>query len=66
MDELRAAIKRVEQQYEGKEIPRPKNWGGFELHADRFEFWEDGAYRLHERIIFERAGSGWKTSRLYP
>ena len=67
MDELRAAVKRVEKEYEGKSIPRPKNWGGFELKANRFEFWEDGAYRLHERLIYERDGkSGWKMSRLYP
>lgn len=66
MDELRAHVKRVEKEYEGKPVRRPANWGGFELRADRFEFWEDGAYRLHERIVYERDGKGWKTSRLYP
>lgn len=66
MDELREAVKRTEKLFEGKSVPRPKNWGGFELRAERFEFWEDGAYRLHERIIYERDGNSWKTHRLFP
>jgi pyridoxamine 5'-phosphate oxidase len=30
------------------------------------EFWQDGAYRLHDRIVFRRNGDGWEKTRLYP
>ena len=66
MEELKAAVKKIEKEFDGKPVPRPDNWGGFELKAERFEFWEDGAFRLHERLIYERDGSNWKISRLYP
>lgn len=66
MEKLRARAETLTKKYDGKEIPRPKNWGGFELEADYFEFWEDRADRLHERITYTREGSGWKIGRLNP
>lgn len=67
MDALVADVARVEKEYEGKEVARPANWGGWELVPARFEFWEDGEHRLHERIVYEKDASGaWRTSRLYP
>jgi len=66
MDELRARVAEVEKQFEGREVPRPENWGGFVLTPDYFEFWEDGLHRLHERITYTREGNGWKTKRLFP
>ncbi|MBJ7417798.1 MAG: pyridoxamine 5'-phosphate oxidase, partial [Niveispirillum sp.] len=31
------------------------------------EFWQDREYRLHDRILFTRAGEGeWEKGRLYP
>ena len=59
-------VAELTRKWDGKEIPRPKNWGGFELLADYFEFWEDRASRLHERITYTRASGGWKTGRLWP
>ncbi len=66
MDELRARVAEIEKQFEGREVPRPENWGGFALTPDYFEFWEDGLHRLHERITYTRDGNGWKTNRLFP
>ncbi len=48
------------------EVPRPPHWTGFGLHAERIEFWRDGAHRLHDRMLYERIAQHWQRTRLYP
>jgi pyridoxamine 5'-phosphate oxidase len=50
------------------EVPRPPHWTGFRIAPVYFEFWRDGAFRLHDRIVFRRAapGDAWTKTRLYP
>jgi len=48
------------------EIQRPPFWSGFRLVPDRLEFWQDMPFRLHERLVFIRAGTAWRTEALYP
>lgn len=48
------------------EIPRPPHWSGFRVVPDRIEFWKDGRFRLHERIVHIRDGDGWMIERLFP
>jgi pyridoxamine 5'-phosphate oxidase len=61
--ELRAA--ELAQRYPG-EVPRPPHWTGFAVHAERIEFWRSGAHRLHDRMLYVRAGERWERTRLYP
>lgn len=49
-------------------IPRPAYWTGFRITPVYLEFWKDGAFRLHDRVVFRRASAGeaWTQTRLYP
>jgi len=49
-------------------VPRPPHWSGFRLQPNLIEFWQDGAFRLHDRLEYSRASAGapWSTRTLYP
>jgi pyridoxamine 5'-phosphate oxidase len=49
-------------------VPRPPNWAGFRVQPLLIEFWQDGAFRLHDRLEYSRAapGEAWTTRTLYP
>jgi pyridoxamine 5'-phosphate oxidase len=50
------------------EVPRPAHWTGLRIMPTCLEFWKDGAFRLHDRVVFRRAapGADWTRTRLYP
>ncbi|MCP2670700.1 pyridoxamine 5'-phosphate oxidase [Maricaulaceae bacterium EIL42A08] len=70
--ESRFALEKAVAGYVAKfnigEIPRPEFWTGYRIQPLRLEFWRDRAFRLHDRLVFEREeiSAPWRTTRLYP
>ncbi|THG00922.1 hypothetical protein TEA_001325 [Camellia sinensis var. sinensis] len=55
---------------DGSPIPKPKQWGGYRLKPEIFEFWQGQQSRLHDRIRYTpEVVDGkrlWKIDRLAP
>lgn len=49
-----------------KPVPRPPHWGGFRLIPDQMEFWQGRPSRLHDRLIYGKAGTDWTLERWCP
>ncbi|HXV27604.1 MAG TPA: pyridoxamine 5'-phosphate oxidase [bacterium] len=60
-------FKEFKIRYRGKDIPRPKNWGGFRLAPRMIEFWQGRENRLNDRLRYRRLPTGrWKIERIQP
>lgn len=65
--ELERQLKELEQQYNGKEIPRPAYWGGYLVTPVAIEFWQGRPNRLHDRIRYTvQKDFSWTIERLAP
>jgi pyridoxamine 5'-phosphate oxidase len=66
-ESLEAKVRQFTEEFEGKDVPRPSHWGGYRVVPDQFEFWVNGADRLHDRFRFTIDDNGnWQSSRLAP
>ena len=65
---LEAQVAKYTAKFGVGEIPRPPYWSGFRVTPIEIEFWSDGAFRLHDRLVFRRPSPDqpWATVRLYP
>ena len=60
-------LKKLEEKFENKPIPRPEFWGGFIVKPVEIEFWQGRANRLHDRIRYQlQSDLNWKIERLSP
>lgn len=63
---LEGLVSDFEQRFEGKEIKRPLNWGGYIIKPTLIEFWQGRASRLHDRIQYFLEGDSWSIKRIAP
>lgn len=70
--ESRFALEKRVAEYGAKHligaVPRPAHWSGFRLQPLLIEFWQDGAFRLHDRLEYRRPAPDqpWTTRTLFP
>lgn len=63
---LERRVAELDQQYAGRDVPRPPFWGGFRLVPETLEFWQGRTNRLHDRFRYSRDGERWVIERLAP
>lgn len=59
-------LQELEKQYEGRDIPKPKDWGGYLVRPETIEFWQGRPNRLHDRLRYSKSGQNWILARLSP
>lgn len=66
-EELIVRTRDIEQKF-GEDVPRPQHWSGFRIVPLEIEFWNNGEFRLHDRVVFRRANQNekWERVRLNP
>ena len=63
---LEGRFKEFEQEFSGREVPRPPHWSGYRLRPSMIEFWYGKESRLHDRFRFTLKNEVWQKQRLYP
>jgi len=63
---LEARYRKLETGYPNDGPPRPINWGGYCVHPDEIEFWQQGPNRLHDRLRYRKTRGAWTLERLSP
>jgi len=64
---LEERLRGLEAEYEGREVPRPPFWGGYQVEPEVIEFWQGRENRLHDRLVYRRSDNGeWGRERLQP
>jgi pyridoxamine 5'-phosphate oxidase len=63
---LENRFERYQTSFKGRNVEKPPFWGGFRLVPDFFEFWKDGKFRLHDRMVYKLTDEKWIISRLAP
>lgn len=65
-EQLKNNLEFYNNKFKNLPVPRPNHWGAIEVEAYSIEFWQGGANRLHDRILYEKINNSWKKKRLGP
>lgn len=64
---LEERVKQITSRFESAtKLPKPKQWGGYQVAPFMIEFWQGRESRLHDRIEFVLAEGAWRRHRLAP
>jgi pyridoxamine 5'-phosphate oxidase len=63
---LTSSVAALAARYPHAGPPRPINWGGYRVHPDEIEFWQQAPHRLHDRLRYRKRRGGWVLKRLAP
>jgi pyridoxamine 5'-phosphate oxidase len=64
---LEDRVMQIEKKFEGQTVlPKPQQWGGYEVDPFLIEFWQGRPNRLHDRIQYTKVDGQWKIYRLAP
>jgi pyridoxamine 5'-phosphate oxidase len=65
---LEREIERLDENWNGEDIPRPDHWSGYRITPLEIEFWVNRPFRLHDRRVYwrEKPGDEWTVETLYP
>jgi len=63
---LEQAVTALAERHPDGNVPRPEEWGGLRLEPSRYEFWQHGDDRLHDRFRYRREQGAWVVERLGP
>ncbi|HEY5917015.1 MAG TPA: pyridoxamine 5'-phosphate oxidase [Chryseolinea sp.] len=64
---LEDRARQIEKRFEGNQVlPKPQQWGGYEVDPLLIEFWQGRESRLHDRLEYVRVDGSWKIHRLAP
>lgn len=64
--DLDEKVRKLQNEFEGKQVPRPENWGGYLVRPVEIEFWQGRPSRLHDRVRYKLENGKWSKSRLSP
>jgi pyridoxamine 5'-phosphate oxidase len=64
---LEGRLKQMTVKFESIDpLPKPQQWGGYEVDPLEIEFWQGRPNRLHDRILFTKVNDKWIINRLAP
>lgn len=64
--ELEKAVAVAAARFGVSPVPRPPHWSGWRVVPRSIEFWQQRAFRHHDRQRFTREGEAWRGEWLFP
>ncbi len=64
--ELEQAVATAGLRFAFGAVPRPPHWSGWRVVPAQIEFWQQRAFRHHDRQSYTRDGATWRAEWLFP